>query len=607
MKIEIKNREPNYKIISDTLRLGPQKEVLEDLDFINNRWMLTTWVYGNRSALTPLEPLGVTKTFRWGNGYKKKIIDCIDTRFTQFSKPTSSLPTLFNRENKSEWYKKQFVEKILDLDYKLKGMRSNSISFLNNTETFTNSYLEFLKYFDEQSKKIEEMKEHFPSVEITMDMYRPTDGEMNQVRINPCDSNGRELTEDEKECLKYEQTYIYQKYVFKNPKMTFIDRSDTIIGCYELPEDIELSFIFKLDTFMNIFMRGSGNGSIDHVNNGTIPSNRNTYTRTYNNSLSSRCDYNTYCNYTSMGNYGGNLNIKTDMFDIGGQRYGNNNQCIVAYPYIGGRIENIMPKALRSIMMPETLAEPIDYNSNNCRNVCYGDLMPEFNTAFLKMDVIGILMLFNSWNSWHVTKSNPLNNIGMLFFEKTPDMYHIWRAIGYRVTDAYWKLSNMYHCTFGVNWHLDQPLIENYIELMCRDEEFLENKIESYINNEYSFYEGNPVPVVDGLFLNGSLWWKYFLTEHIINAKFAMMEHCKEENCLEFGNCSKEQETYDFLDWISESDDIKESFPEKVHTMEETIESILEGSYQDIGQPESTHSTEREMEMWVQANTRREQ
>ena len=96
MKLEIDNRDVDYDVIQETIKLGPQKEILDDIDFINNKWICANWVYGNRSNLEPIEPLSVTKTFRWSPGYKQKVIDCLISRFDQYNKKSGNLNTLFN-------------------------------------------------------------------------------------------------------------------------------------------------------------------------------------------------------------------------------------------------------------------------------------------------------------------------------------------------------------------------------------------------------------------------------------------------------------------------------------------------------------------------------
>ena len=607
MKIEIENRVPNYKVISDTIRLGPQAEIMEDLDLINSKWMQTNWVYGNRSELKPIEPLRITKTFRWGRGYKQLIVDCLETRFLQYNKSSNTLTSLFNREKNTEWYKKQFVDKLLNLDEKIREFRQSGLSFNDNTEIFKETYNLFLEYYDKQKAHMELLNEN-DDLDIKMEMYRPSDETLNEYTMK----DGRLLSAAEKDCLKYEQTYIYQTYTFKNQKMQFVNGNGNVIGEYTLPKDISISAFIKLDQWMNKLMTLKGDTSRIHSNDYSTAT-RNRHNR-FLNSLSSRIGLNTYHNYGAHASYHGSLNTISDPFMINDSY--TNNMLVISYPYISGRVENLMPTDLRKI---------IDYNPNRAINVCFGDLSTEMMTSLLKMDPYGVVTLFPSWNTWHVTRSNPLQGINNLFIEKTPSMSKIWDQIGYRATDAHFKLSIMYQCKIGTHWYSDDTLQDNYLNLMTRNsEDLLERKVVNYFDSVHCIYDTEYIE--EWLSSNDPYYWKYFLTEHIINARFAMMEHCKEDNCLEYGKCSEEKDTYNFLNWISDIVDDTIIIPENQeeivaeddrvsseigeyamnNSISPTIDAIIDhASFNEEEEYLDDEQLEREMSMWVDANTRR--
>tara|TARA_X000001382_G_C3176083_1_gene181017 strand:- start:1440 stop:3218 length:1779 start_codon:yes stop_codon:yes gene_type:complete len=588
MKIEIEDRIPNYKEVSDTVRLGPQKEILDDLDFINNRWMLTNWCYGNRSELKPLEPLHVTKTFRWGAGYKQKILDCIDTRFHQYNKPSGSIQTMFSRASNADWYKNQFVEKVLDLDSKLKRLRANSVAFHSNEDVLQEVYEKFLDRFDEQ-KAIAENISSSGDINIEIDMYRIPSYDIDTLRIS-----GRELTQAEKDCVAYENTYVYQKYTWKKPVMDFVDRDGNLVYSYEIPEPIHMAFYFKVSEVINKMIHYDGD--ITKITSSTLSSSSNIHNR-YQNSLSHRAGIRCVNIWGSGAGYEGAKEVIADPLRIS-SNYASSNT-VIAYPYIGTR-ECVMPGG--------GVGNYIDHDKDHWKNVCHGDISSEFATCFLQMDTIGVLSLFNSWNVWHTTRSNPLQGINYMFLEKRPEMRAVWEQIGFRANDAHRRLSIMYQCYLGY-WSTEVSLQDNFISLITIDS--IEDSIVTYLENR-SIYDEE----YNNMWLNrydvGDVgWFEEFLAEHLINARHAMMTHSSSHNCLEYANVTKEADTILFIDWISSEivveDDLPDDLPEFGDALEEltnentreTLESL------ELLDGQVSNDLEREMSMWVNANTRR--
>lgn len=600
MKIEIENREPNYKEVSDTIRLGPQKEILDDLDVINNRWMVTNWCYGNRSELEPLEPLHVTKTFRWGAGYKQKILDCINTRFHQYNKPTGSIQTLFSRANNAEWYKKQFTEKVLDLDEKLKRLRANNIGFDSNEDVFKDAYQSFLKHLDIQKNVAETMSAN-GDVNIEIDMYRIPQDHIDELRIN-----GRDLTPAEIDCIKYEQTYVYQRYTWNKPVMSFVDRNDKIVYNYEIPEPIHMTFYFKVSEVINKMIYC--NNDIKKVTSSNLSSSSNVHNR-YQNSLSHRAGLRSCSIWGAGAGYEGIHETHSDPLGI--QSGYSSSYTIKAYPYIG----------IREYVMPTAVGRYVDFEEKHWRNVCHGDITSEFNTCFLQMDVYGVLSLFNAWNVWHTTRSNPLQGINYMFLEKRPEMAKVWEQIGFNTNDAHRRLSIMYQCYLGY-WDVDLTIKDNYLSLIGMDN--LEDKIVQYLENEHrNIYDEQYTNMWLDMYDVGAVdWYEQFLAEHLINARHAMMTHSSSYNCLEYHNVAKETDTMLFIDWISKSYVPEGELPDELPTfgngwhndevnfdnlndsdttinadeVEEVDDNIIEDDQSQL---------EREMTMWVQANMRR--
>lgn len=616
MKIEIEESKPNFEKIAETIKLGPQKEIMENLDLINDRWLTTNWTYGNRSSLTPIDPLTVTKTFRWGRGYKAKILECIDTRFTQYSKPSNSLHSLFNREVNSKFYKEQFVNKVLDLEEKMQHLRASGISFDDNSELFKEHYQSFKDYFIQQKSIAMEINKSNPNIEITMELHRVDTDSLDYATIND-----RTLTDIEKESISWEQTYVVQTYKWKNPEMPFVNGDNETIHSHKLEGDLILSFYFKVDNYLHRQLSTKDEITCDNFNSTTMTRNGNRYS----NSLSSRTNFNTYWNWGVVGNYTENHNENSDAWNFDGRS--ERKSIVTAYPYVGGRDSSELPDEIKKVTM---------IDSNQSRNVCLGDLTTPFINQFIAMNPMGILAMFNSWNTWHILRSNPLQGIHHLFNEKSPSMKDVWLDIGYRHSDVHWRLTVMYQVTFGDNWSNDASLIYNWSDFMSNNtNENINRRIIRYLGNE-THKTSNPYNILDGsdswssiyFDLHGDNWGRYFITEHIINARMAMLEHCTEENCMDYKLCSKEDDLYEFLEFVSrteeeeadialvelETDIVENLDPVTIQEMLEnagfSIESQDHDTDSELPNEEDTYTTadmETEMEMWVQANTRRNQ
>jgi len=597
MKLEIDNRDVDYDVIQETIKLGPQKEILDDIDFINNKWICANWVYGNRSNLEPIEPLSVTKTFRWSPGYKQKVIDCLISRFDQYNKKSGNLNTLFNRRQGAEWYRKQFEEKITQVDEKMRRLRSNNITFSDNTEAFKEGYQAFMDHFDLQKQILKRILRNNDNIEAKIDLYRVSDDILDITNVN-----SHELSDNDKEVIKYEQTYVVAQFVFKNSEMTFVNNENKVIGTYQLDGDIILYYCGKMDAFVNRVMASGDMNSID-VNSINSNSNHSNY---YNNSISGRAGFNSRFNWGLSARYTDEEKGRTNPFLID-TNYNSTDMQVCSYPYISqdgrgmGRSDNL-PSDVQEIVKPE-------YTT---KYTCFGDLNTEIQNQFLQMNWLGVISLFSSWNTWHVTRSNPLNQIRYLFNTKTKKVSkEIWAQIGFDEGEAFSRMRYRYHCDFGPEWTTNDYSKYNWesvIERMSNDD--INSKCRSYLRkpNPYVDHTVNQeiLEFIDMYSECGDSWGYHFITEHFINARFAIINEMLDDSNFEVSEeATREKDLYDFLDWISQEGKYEEKENKEDNVNNNVFFEEVELMEADFNE-EIRDQNEREMAMWVQTHGRRD-
>jgi hypothetical protein len=125
----------------DTLAdiIGPQGNLLEKLEIFNNKWM----------APDRIEPLKVTKTWRWGNGTYDRIKDVYARKVMMWHKRPRGMKTLFDR--KRAWFENEMQRELLDIEKYLINSRNNGSVWLDKDtdDGYIEQYIyEFCKKFN---------------------------------------------------------------------------------------------------------------------------------------------------------------------------------------------------------------------------------------------------------------------------------------------------------------------------------------------------------------------------------------------------------------------------------------------------------------------------
>ena len=115
---KIKSWTPNIANIADRLIMGPQREVLQKVQNINQRYGLS---------------LGITRTYRWSPGYMDQIKDYMANKYLE-PHMKRKMSTYFNQIDNKQWNYTNLRDSLNFLDNSLYEMRRRNATFQNNTD-----------------------------------------------------------------------------------------------------------------------------------------------------------------------------------------------------------------------------------------------------------------------------------------------------------------------------------------------------------------------------------------------------------------------------------------------------------------------------------------
>ena len=108
----------NISALVKRIALGPQEEVVNRIDVMNNR-------FGTSFRCTP--------SFRWQPGFYKQL-NIEATRISGYSSQKRKVSTYKNNIRNSEWQVKNFFDSVVRIDTDLYNLRSNNTLFQDNTD-----------------------------------------------------------------------------------------------------------------------------------------------------------------------------------------------------------------------------------------------------------------------------------------------------------------------------------------------------------------------------------------------------------------------------------------------------------------------------------------
>lgn len=406
------NVDIDIESIATELVIGPQEKLMRQINEINNNYITRTYMYGNRSVLEPLEPLGITHTYRWKAGYKNIILETINTRFNQYNKSTSNLETLLlNRPHRMRWNKKNFISSILDVDKTLKDLRKRGINMDSTVETAVETFNEVISLFQDRVKYAEDFLAAFDDIDIH-----------SYIRY----ANMEEEDNVYNEMMKWKTATINVELKFKKPHITIYgpDRNSKTQLLAKVPtEPIYLHFEMPICHLVNALF----SKDIDNIRHSDLtPSNRYE-------SVTTR--------QRNSGLYRFSQGVK-----VGGKWLGrtpNNDERTRLYdhPFMSGVSEQHVDIQGTQYWSHWDGEDEVQYQNN----ICFGNLQDEILDAFARLNIIGLVQILQSWQTYRCGVTGPLNPIvlSVLYLDKD---YHedLPLAIGMSIDNMYSRVLQMF-------------------------------------------------------------------------------------------------------------------------------------------------------------------
>tara|TARA_R100000781_G_C4081240_1_gene127816 strand:- start:2343 stop:3938 length:1596 start_codon:yes stop_codon:yes gene_type:complete len=148
--VEISRYNINIENVMEDLYIGPQAQVLEDIDRFNHR-------YVRNEDLR----LGITPKFRWKPGSYNKVKDILNTEWLRWNMRPSGMHSIFNRER--GYMKERLKEDLLEIENTLTTLRAQGMEFLTDSDDI-NERFQFLKHKIEESH--EKLTTIFPNSQL---------------------------------------------------------------------------------------------------------------------------------------------------------------------------------------------------------------------------------------------------------------------------------------------------------------------------------------------------------------------------------------------------------------------------------------------------------
>ena len=173
VKSSFEDWSPDVSSLADRLLIGPQRELLEKVQNLNNRYALN---------------LNITRTYRWSPGYMVKIKEFIVNRYIE-THMNRKISTFFNQIDNKQWIYSNLKRQLNDIDNKMSEKRRVRSVFQDNTNLIEDRWEIFHKIltgnlikcklaFDDIRIKVEIVENDVGQEHISITWYFPP-GDMN--------------------------------------------------------------------------------------------------------------------------------------------------------------------------------------------------------------------------------------------------------------------------------------------------------------------------------------------------------------------------------------------------------------------------------------------
>lgn len=390
-KFNISNFDIDMKIVANEVIMGPKNRLLQLLSELNNNFITSTYVYGNRSLLKPLKPLGVTPTYRWKSGYKDTIKTTIINRFDQWDKNSSSLRTyLRGRPERMRWNKKRFIDSLIKIEDAMKELRSENITMNDTIEKSMECYEIVMNKLQEKEIEAKEFFSNYPDIEYDLYITCQDSLSIRGEKVKLEDEWSKSKLNEALQIIKFESSALTLDVWFKKPMLSVKSQSDDVqklVGKIPL-EETGISFKIPLkDLVSSLFTKDFGKLRKSDVLSARDSNNRNYYMDI--------CNYPYPKGVSEVGVYGVNESVTRHPFVSDSSDYTNNDH----------RLRTWIDK------------------SRKTSHVCLGNMGDQISESFINLDFMGLLMDLNRWSTYICGVTQPLNNINSSLICIPEDQY----------------------------------------------------------------------------------------------------------------------------------------------------------------------------------------
>ena len=150
----LENWNPNIQSLADRLLIGPQRNLLERIQNLNNRYGLN---------------VNVTRTYRWSPGYMDQIKDFMVDRYLQ-KHMKRKISTFFKQIDDKSWMLNSFSRELNAIDNIMSEKRRTRAVFQDNSDIIEDRWEILHKIIVKETKKVTDTMDHVQfSTEIIQD------------------------------------------------------------------------------------------------------------------------------------------------------------------------------------------------------------------------------------------------------------------------------------------------------------------------------------------------------------------------------------------------------------------------------------------------------
>ena len=389
-KIEIEDIDINMNVVAKEIVMGPKSRLVKKLDKLNSSYVTSDYVYGNRSLLVPLKPLGVTRTYRWKAGYQDTIKKVLLNRFYQYDKKSGNLRTLLvSRPERMEWTRQRFVTSLTDIELEMKELRRRKITMEDTATKAVDFYNQVISKIKDKNFEARNFFNSYPDLDYDLYITGYDEAAISAKR-SIIEDSGIDKYNDIKEIIKFETSSLVMDIHLKKPEIIVKNKEDrTITEVGRIPLDpTSLSFAMPLRNIINaLYTNDLGDLKLKDIKDNDQHSS-------YHLSL---------CNLT----YPEHLECigRFDGIDKG-----------VRHPFISAHNDRYNDGFRFQKWYEDTEDEGLNH-------VCFGNMQDEIEEAFANLDFMGLMMLLTKWQTYVVGATSPLNNISMSLLTIPEDQY----------------------------------------------------------------------------------------------------------------------------------------------------------------------------------------